>query len=62
MARKAVERGLITAETAAEVDPAKAAELLFEPGFSTTDEANDISGRGVGMDAVRTAMRELGAR
>jgi two-component system, chemotaxis family, sensor kinase CheA len=60
VARKAVERGLIPEEAAADIDQARAAELLFAPGFSTADEATDISGRGVGMDAVRTTMRELG--
>ena len=60
VAQKAVERGLITEEAAATVDSAKAVELLFHPGFSTADVATDISGRGVGMDAVRTSIRELG--
>ena len=54
VARKAVERGLITAEPAESVDAARAAELLFAPGFSTAEVTSDISGRGVGMDAVRT--------
>ena len=39
---------------------ARAIELLFAPGFSTRDQADDISGRGVGMDAVRAKVRELG--
>ncbi len=60
VAEKAAERGLITEEAAAAVDSAKAVELLFHPGFSTADVATDISGRGVGMDAVRTSIRELG--
>ncbi|MCW3008481.1 MAG: chemotaxis protein CheA [Solirubrobacterales bacterium] len=60
VAAKAVERGLITAEQAASIDAARAAELLFAPGFSTAETTNDISGRGVGMDAVRTIIRELG--
>ena len=58
--RRAVERGLITAETAAALDGRGAAELLFQPGFSTAEVTSDISGRGVGMDAVRTMIRELG--
>ena len=37
-----------------------AIELLFAPGFSTAEMTSDISGRGVGMDAVRTKIRELG--
>jgi two-component system chemotaxis sensor kinase CheA len=60
VARKAVERGLITPEQADGIDVARAAELLFHPGFSTKEETSDISGRGVGMDAVRTTVRELG--
>jgi two-component system chemotaxis sensor kinase CheA len=57
---RAVERGLITAEQAAGLDPAGAIELLFAPGFSTAETVGDLSGRGVGMDAVRTKIRELG--
>jgi two-component system chemotaxis sensor kinase CheA len=60
VAAKAVERGLITAEQAETIDQARAAELLFAPGFSTAETTSDISGRGVGMDAVRTTIRELG--
>ena len=60
VARKAVERGLIPADAVDAVDMAKAAEILFMPGFSTAETTSDISGRGVGMDAVRTAIRELG--
>ena len=58
--RKAVERGLIDAAAAAEITPRRAVELLFAPGFSTAETTSDISGRGVGMDAVRTKIRELG--
>jgi two-component system chemotaxis sensor kinase CheA len=60
VAEKAAERGLIAAEAVETTDMAKAIELLFHPGFSTADVATDISGRGVGMDAVRTTIRELG--
>jgi two-component system, chemotaxis family, sensor kinase CheA len=60
VARKAVERGLIDAETAKHIDIKQAIELLFAPGFSTAEVTSDISGRGVGMDAVRTKIRELG--
>jgi two-component system chemotaxis sensor kinase CheA len=60
VAAKAVRAGLITHEQAAEIDMARAVELLFAPGFSTRDQADDISGRGVGMDAVRAKVRELG--
>jgi two-component system chemotaxis sensor kinase CheA len=58
VASKARERGLI-GETET-IDLARATELLFHPGFSTADATSDVSGRGVGMDAVRVAIRELG--
>jgi two-component system chemotaxis sensor kinase CheA len=60
VARKAAEKGLISEDAVASVDMARAAELLFHPGFSTADFTSDISGRGVGMDAVRTTIRDLG--
>jgi two-component system chemotaxis sensor kinase CheA len=60
VARKAAERGLIPADTVDTVDAKGAAELLFHPGFSTAEVTSDISGRGVGMDAVRTTVRALG--
>jgi two-component system chemotaxis sensor kinase CheA len=60
VAEKAAERGLIPADAVETTDMAKAIELLFHPGFSTADVTSDISGRGVGMDAVRTTIRELG--
>ena len=60
VAEKAAERGLIAADAVETTDMAKAIELLFHPGFSTADVTSDISGRGVGMDAVRTTIRELG--
>jgi two-component system chemotaxis sensor kinase CheA len=60
VARKAAERGVIAADAVESVDAKAAAELLFHPGFSTADVTSDISGRGVGMDAVRTTVRGLG--
>jgi two-component system chemotaxis sensor kinase CheA len=60
VARKAAERGLIPLDAVAAVDMPQAIELLFAAGFSTVDHASDVSGRGVGMDAVCTAIRELG--
>jgi two-component system chemotaxis sensor kinase CheA len=56
----AIKRGLLTIEQADGIDAARAIELLFTPGFSTREQADDISGRGVGMDAVRAKVRELG--
>lgn len=60
VAAVAVERGLITREQAQLVDMRGAIELLFAPGFSTAAEVGALSGRGVGMDAVREKIRELG--
>jgi two-component system chemotaxis sensor kinase CheA len=60
VARVAVQRGLITADQVPAVDARAAIELLFTPGFSTAETVDDLSGRGVGMDAVRDRIRELG--
>jgi two-component system, chemotaxis family, sensor kinase CheA len=60
VARKAAQKGIIAEDAVDTIDAARAAELLFAPGFSTAEVTSDISGRGVGMDAVRTAIRELG--
>lgn len=55
---RARERGLIGADE--ELDEDAAVELLFAPGFSTRTAVSDVSGRGVGMDAVRAAVRGFG--
>ncbi|MCW2994669.1 MAG: chemotaxis protein CheA [Conexibacter sp.] len=60
VAAVAVQRGLITREQAQQIDMRGAIELLFAPGFSTAAEVGALSGRGVGMDAVRDKIRELG--
>lgn len=57
--RKGVERGLLSPEQAARMTPAEAYQLICKPGFSTAETVTDISGRGVGMDAVREAVRAL---
>ena len=57
--RKAVEKGLITAERAETMTKVEAQMLIFAPSFSTRDAATDVSGRGVGMDAVKTAVEKL---
>jgi two-component system chemotaxis sensor kinase CheA len=62
VAAVAVERGLITKEQAQLIDMRGAIELLFAPGFSTAAEVGALSGRGVGMDAVREKIRELGGQ
>jgi two-component system chemotaxis sensor kinase CheA len=60
VAERALSRGLISAEQAETLDVDGAVELLFAPGFSTAETVGDLSGRGVGMDAVRTKIRALG--
>jgi len=60
VARKALEKGLIDADTAASLDMRGAIELLFTQGFSTRDTVSELSGRGVGLDVVRSAIRSLG--
>ena len=57
--KKAVEKGLITAEAAATLTTDQAVDLLFQPGFSTADKITDISGRGVGLDVVKRAIESL---
>lgn len=57
--RKAVENQIITATEAATLTPDQTVDLLFEAGFSTASEVDDLSGRGVGLDAVRAQVRSL---
>ncbi len=57
--RKAVEKGIMDAETAARLDAKDCYNLIFAPGFSTKTEISDISGRGVGMDVVKTRIVQL---
>jgi chemotaxis protein histidine kinase CheA/ActR/RegA family two-component response regulator len=56
---KAIEKGMIAARQAATMSKADAYELLFLPSFSTKDEADELAGRGVGMDVVRTSLTEI---
>lgn len=58
--RRAIERGLLTEATAARTTDAEALEIIFMPGFSTADTVTKLSGRGVGMDVVRTNIGALG--
>src|SRR5690606_27725088 len=55
---KAIERGLIPSDTE-NITLDEAVELLFRPGFSTASAVTDISGRGVGMDAVKNVVESL---
>lgn len=57
--RKAVEKGLYTQEEVDQMDDADAVRIVFLPGFSTADKISDISGRGVGMDVVRSKIESL---
>ncbi|OOG40540.1 chemotaxis protein CheA [Rhodanobacter sp. C06] len=58
--RKAVEKDVIDAAQAARLSEAECYELIFRPGFSTAATVSDVSGRGVGMDVVKTRITELG--
>lgn len=60
--RKAVGRGALTAEQAAALSDAEALRLILLPGVSTSETVSDLSGRGVGMDAVRGAVEQAGGR
>ncbi|AAQ61111.1 chemotaxis protein CheA [Chromobacterium violaceum] len=60
--RKAIEKGLIDQETANSLDEKQCLQLIFLPGFSTKDQISSVSGRGVGMDVVRTNIQKLNGR
>lgn len=55
----AVEKGLMDEESAARLEPRECYNLIFAPGFSTKQEISDVSGRGVGMDVVKTRIEQL---
>ena len=57
---KAVAKGVISAERAEQMGDREAVRLIFHPGFSTAEKVTDVSGRGVGMDVVRTNIAKLG--
>ena len=57
--RKAVEKGLYTQDEVNKMDDADAVRIIFLPGFSTAEKISDISGRGVGMDVVRSKIESL---
>jgi two-component system chemotaxis sensor kinase CheA len=56
---KAISKGLISREDAARLSESDALNLIFVPGFSTADEVTSVSGRGVGMDVVKTVLERL---
>jgi len=57
---KAVSKGLLTAERAAQMTDAESTNLIFLPGLSTASAVTSVSGRGVGMDVVKTNVERLG--
>ncbi len=58
--KRAIERGVITVERAAELTEREVCSLLFAPGFSTAEKITNVSGRGVGMDVVKTNIERIG--
>lgn len=56
--KKAIEKGVL--KPGAQISEGEAYQLIFAPGFSTKDQVSEVSGRGVGMDVVRTNIKELG--
>ncbi|MCP5279357.1 MAG: chemotaxis protein CheA [Thiobacillus sp.] len=59
---KAIQKGLIDNETANSLDDRQSLHLVFLPGFSTKDEISSVSGRGVGMDVVKTNITKLNGK
>lgn len=57
---KAISKGLIKAEDAEKLTEDELSQIIFEPGFSTMDQVNAISGRGVGMDVVKKTLDSIG--
>ncbi|MDR3321861.1 MAG: chemotaxis protein CheA, partial [Synergistaceae bacterium] len=60
--KKAIERGIITQEQATSLSESEAVQLVMLPGFSTADKVTDLSGRGVGTDAVKNKVESLGGQ
>ena len=57
--KQAVQRGVVKAEEVTRLSESELTNLIFEPGFSTASEITEVSGRGVGMDVVRTVLDRL---
>ena len=57
---KAIEKGLVTPEQVARMSDQEMQNLIFRPGFSTATQVSNVSGRGVGMDVVRTNVERIG--
>lgn len=58
--KSAIAKGVITERQASELGPMETLRLIFHPGFSTAEKLTDVSGRGVGMDVVRTNIEQIG--
>ena len=59
---KAVQRGLVSAEIAGRMSDHEVVRMVFLPGFSTAEQISNISGRGVGMDVVKTNIEKIGGQ
>jgi two-component system chemotaxis sensor kinase CheA len=57
--RRAVEQGIVSAQASVQLNESEALQLIFAPGLSTADEVTEISGRGVGLDVVKSAVEAL---
>ncbi|HEV3483463.1 MAG TPA: chemotaxis protein CheW, partial [Candidatus Acidoferrales bacterium] len=57
--QRAIERGIISADAAPQLNESESLQLIFSPGLSTADEVTEISGRGVGLDVVKSALETL---
>ncbi|WP_410765573.1 ATP-binding protein [Haloferax sp. DFSO60] len=57
--QQAIDHGIVTRENAEQLSLDEVYDLVFEPGFSTAEEVTDVSGRGVGMDAVRRTINSI---
>jgi len=60
--KKAIEKGIVSADLAKQMTEKEIISLIFEPGFSSADKITEVSGRGVGMDVVKRAMDSIGGR
>lgn len=58
--KTAVDRQIVTPEAAQTIEISEALQLLFRPGFTTREETSELSGRGIGLDAVAAAVRSVG--
>lgn len=58
--KKAIERGIVSAEQASRMSDREAAQIILLPGFSTATQVTSVSGRGVGMDVVKTNIERIG--